>query len=134
VTRADGGPLPGSGTAGLLMPAGPAGPAFLVFGNFNAIYQYNHAESYALAISYLAHRLAGGLPLQTPWPTDDPGLSRAQRLELQKLLVARGYDLGEPDGKVGPATRAAISAAEQQAGMPTTGRAGLQIYLALGGK
>lgn len=134
VTRADGGPLPGTGTAGMFQPAGPEGPAFLVFPNFNAIYQYNHADSYALAISYLANRLMGGLPLQAPWPTDDPGLSRVQRLELQKLLNARGYDVGEPDGKIGPASRTAIANAEQQLGLPQTGRAGLRIYQALGGQ
>jgi len=46
-----------------------------VFRNFDAIYSYNQAESYALAISHLADRLAGHPPLRTPWPTDDPGLT-----------------------------------------------------------
>ena len=52
------------------------GAGFLVFRNFDAIYSYNQAESYALAISHLADRLAGHPPLRTPWPTDDPGLTR----------------------------------------------------------
>ncbi len=82
----------------------------------------------------MADRLAGGPPIRTPWPTDDPGLSRAQRLDLQKLLIARGYDIGEADGKIGPATRAAIAAAEKSVGMPPTGRAGSKIYRALGGR
>ncbi|CAH1670069.1 lytic murein transglycosylase [Chelatococcus asaccharovorans] len=134
VTRADGRPLSGGGEAGLLLPAGPNGPGFLVYPNFNAIYAYNQAESYALAISHLADRMAGYPSLRTPWPTDDPGLSRAQRLQLQKLLAARGYDVGEPDGKIGAQSRAAIAAAEQAAGMPPTGRAGSKIYRALGGR
>lgn len=135
VTRADGSALSGAGEAGLLLPAGPQGPGFLVFRNFDAIYSYNAAESYALAISTLADRLAGRPALRTPWPTDDPGLSRAQRLQLQHLLVAQGYDIGgQPDGKIGPATRAAISQAEQRFGMPQTGRAGSKIYRALGGR
>jgi membrane-bound lytic murein transglycosylase B len=46
--------------AGLLLPAGPRGPAFLVFRNFDAIYGYNAAESYALAIAHLADRIKGG--------------------------------------------------------------------------
>ena len=50
-------------------------PGFLVFRNFDAIYSYNQAEPYALAISHLADRLAGHPPLRTPWPTDDPGLT-----------------------------------------------------------
>src|SRR5690606_307312 len=68
ITRADGKPLSGEAQAGLLLPAGPDGPGFLVFRNFDAIYSYNQAESYALAISHLADRLAGYPPLRTPWP------------------------------------------------------------------
>jgi peptidoglycan hydrolase-like protein with peptidoglycan-binding domain len=47
--------------------------------------------------------------------------------------VANRYNVGEPDGKVGPVTRAAIADAEQRLGMPATGRAGRKIYRALGG-
>jgi lytic murein transglycosylase len=133
VTRADGAALSGGAQAGLILPAGPRGPGFLVFRNFDAIYSYNQAESYALAISHLADRMAGYPPFRTPWPTDDPGLSRAQRLHLQKLLIAKGYDIGEADGKIGPATRDAIADAEKRYGMPPTGRAGTKIYKALGG-
>src|SRR3546814_8144689 len=77
-------------------------PAFLVTRNFDALYSYNAAESYALAIAHLSDRLRGGGPLVQPWPTDDPGLSRAERRELQRLLIAKGYELGEPD--IGRAT------------------------------
>jgi len=134
VVRADGAALSGGARAGLLLPAGTRGPGFLVFRNFDAIYAYNQAESYALAISHLADRLAGYPTLRTPWPTDDPGLSRAQRLHLQKLLLAQGHDIGEADGKIGPITRAAIAEAEKKAGLPPTGRAGRKIYRALGGE
>lgn len=133
IRRADGARLEGQARAGLLLPAGPAGPGFLVFDNFDAIYAYNHAESYALAISHLADRLAGYPALRTPWPTDDPGLSRAERLELQKRLVAAGYDIGEVDGKIGPRTRAAIAEHETKLGWPETGRAGRKIFKALKG-
>jgi lytic murein transglycosylase len=134
VVRADGARLSGGGKAGLFLPAGPKGPGFLVFRNFDVIYSYNHAESYALAVAHLADRLAGGPALRTAWPTDDPGLSRAQRRDLQKLLLARGYDIGEPDGKIGPATRTAIAQAEEKAGMRPTGRAGSKIFKALKGE
>lgn len=61
VTRVDGTPLPpGEAPAGLLLPAGPTGPAFLVTRNFDALYSYNAAESYALAIAHLSDRLRGG--------------------------------------------------------------------------
>ncbi len=69
--------------------------------------------------------------LRTPWPTDDPGLSRAERLHLQQLLLQAGYDIGEADGKIGPVTRAAIAKAEERLGMKSTGRAGQKIYRAL---
>lgn len=131
IRRADGARINGRGRAGLLLPAGPAGPGFLVFDNFDATYAYNHAESYALAISHLADRLAGYPALRTPWPTDDPGLSRAQRLELQKLLVAEGYDIGDIDGKIGPLTRAAVAEHQKKLGRPATGRAGQKVYKAL---
>ncbi|MFP4125339.1 MAG: lytic murein transglycosylase [Alphaproteobacteria bacterium] len=133
VRRADGSRLGGAGEAALLLPAGPDGPGFLVFANFDAIYAYNHAESYALAISHLADRIAGYPPLRTPWPTDDPGLSRAERRELQERLIAAGFEIGEVDGLIGPETRAAIRAAEESLGMEPTGRAGRRLLEALGG-
>jgi lytic murein transglycosylase len=134
VARIDGAKLTGRGTAGLIRPAGAAGPAFLVFGNFTALYSYNAAESYALAIGHLSDRLKGRGPLVVPWPTDDPGLTRAQRTELQRLLIAAGYDIGEADGRIGPITVKAIRQAEEKLGMPATGRPGTKIYRALGGK
>jgi len=48
------------------------------------------------------HRATSGS--RTPWPTDDPGLSRDGRPELQTLLAERGYDVGEPDGAIGTKT------------------------------
>lgn len=131
--RADGKRLSGNLKAGLLVPAGSNGPAFLVTRNFDALYSYNVAESYALAIGHLADRLRGESAIMTAWPTDDPGLSRAERLELQKLLLRAGYDIGEADGRIGPITKAAIKKAEAKAGMPATGRPGRKIYRALGG-
>ena len=132
--RIDGRKITGKLKAGLLLPAGRRGPAFLVTGNFNALYSYNVAESYALAIGHLADRLKGGKPFHAAWPTSDPGLSRAQRLHLQRLLIKAGYDIGEADGRIGPITRAAIKKAEARAGMKVTGRPGTKIYRALGGR
>ena len=133
LTRIDGSALGGKAAAALIVPAGRTGPAFLVHRNFDAIYSYNASEAYALAISHLADRLRGLGPIRTPWPTDDPGLTRAERLALQKLLLRAGHDIGEADGKVGPLTIAAIKAAEKKLGLPVTGRPGRRIYRALGG-
>ena len=130
LTRIDGRAL-GEGDAGLLLPAGPEGPAFLVTRNFDAVYSYNAAESYTLAACVLADRLAGGAGIVTPWPTDDPGLSRAGRRELQTLLAKRGYDVGEPDGAIGTKTKQAIADFEQRNGMPANGRASQKVLEAL---
>ncbi|MDE2362535.1 MAG: lytic murein transglycosylase [Hyphomicrobiales bacterium] len=134
VRRYGGGALSGPGAAALLLPAGPNGPAFIVFHNYDAAFSYNGSDAYALAISVLSDKLRGRPGIQAPWPTDDPGLSRAERRELQRLLIARGYDVGEPDGAVGQKTRQAIMAIEQQIGMPPHGRPGMKVLRALRGK
>ncbi len=124
-------PLEPDTQAAVLLPAGANGPAFLVFRNFDAIYSYNAAESYALAIALLSDRLRGGSGLRTPWPTDDPGLSRADRVELQRLLLKRGHAIGTPDGVLGTASRAAIQQEQQRLGMTMDGRAGQKLLKAL---
>ena len=129
----DGSPLPASGSAGLMTLAGPSGPAFLVTRNFDAVYSYNAAESYGLAIAHLSDRLRGGAPFATPWPTDDPGLSRAERRELQGLLLMRGHDIGAIDGMLGDKSRAAIRAEQTRLGFEPTGRAGQKLLKALRG-
>ena len=132
--KVDGSPLPeGLGAAGLMTPSGAQGPAFLVFKNFDAIYSYNAAESYGLAIAHLSDRLRGAGPFTTPWPTDDPGLSRAERRELQGLLVLRGHAIGEVDGMLGDKSREAIRVEQARLGMEVNGRGGQRILKALRG-
>ena len=135
VTHADGtaliqGNLSGSTPAGLITPAGANGPAFLVFKNFDAIYSYNAAESYGLAIAHLSDRLQGGSTFRTAWPTDDAGTSRAERREIQQFLIQRGYDIGAVDGLIGDKSRQAIQKEQSRLGLNPTGRAGQQILRA----
>ncbi|CAN5657789.1 lytic murein transglycosylase [soil metagenome] len=137
VTRVDGsalvaGSLGGATQAGVLLPAGSGGPAFVVLRNFDAIYSYNAAESYALAIAHLSDRLRGGGRFVTPWPTDDSGIGRGERRELQTLLLARGHAIGEVDGMIGTLTRRAIVIEQQRLGLaPADGRAGRKVLEAL---
>lgn len=132
VRKVDGSALPtGNTSAGLLLPAGPNGPAFLVTRNFDAIFSYNAAESYALAIAHLADRIGGGSTFVTPWPTDDPGLSRAERREVQELLIARGHDIGAVDGIIGTNTRRVIQSIQPELGLEADGRAGKKLLEAL---
>ena len=133
VQRADGSPLiqgnlTESSNAGLLAPAGQNGPVFLVFKNFDAIYSYNAAESYALAIAHLSDRLQGKGKFLTAWPTNDAGTSRAERREIQLYLIQKGYDIGEADGLIGDKTRKAIQTEQVKLGLNPTGRAG-QLFL-----
>jgi len=131
IQRIDGRPLDGPNTAGLLLPAGSSGPAFIVFRNFDAIYAYNAAESYALAIAHLADRLRGAGGFVTAWPTDDRGLSRIERKEVQERLLEQGYDIGTADGMIGPKTRAAIREFMSTRGISSEGRAGGRVLDAL---
>ncbi|GAB2656264.1 lytic murein transglycosylase [Arenimonas aestuarii] len=130
--RADGGDLPADDrAAALLLPAGAKGPAFIVFRNYDAIYSYNAAESYALAIALLAQQLRGDGGLRASWPTDDPGLSRAERRELQQILVDLGHDIGPVDGMVGKRTREALALEQARLGLTADGRAGQKALQAL---
>jgi membrane-bound lytic murein transglycosylase B len=109
ITRIGDKPFPrASEKAFLLLPAGARGPAFLMLQNFRVIMKYNPAEAYALAIGHLADRLRGGGPLAQAWPREERALSMSERFEMQQLLAQRGYDIGEPDGLLGPRTRIAI--------------------------
>ncbi|QBR71423.1 lytic murein transglycosylase [Beijerinckiaceae bacterium] len=135
LTRIDGRPLGSGPAAGLLLPAGPNGPAFLVTRNFDAIYSYNAAESYALAIALLSDRLRGQHGLVAAWPTNDPGLSRAERREMQTLLMRRGYDLdGKADGVIGTKTKQAITDFQSKSGLSPNGRASVSVLAALRGR
>ncbi len=110
VTTAFGEPLPRQDVrAALLVPSGHNGPAFLVYPNFEVIMGWNHSEFYALSVGRLADEIAGAGPLQRPPPLDRLRISREEVQRLQADLAALGYDVGEPDGVFGPATRRALS-------------------------
>lgn len=133
VVRVDGTPLiQGNLTelsqAGLMSPAGANGPLFLVFKNFDAIYSYNAAESYALAIAHLSDRLQGAEGFVAEWPTNDAGTSRTERRQIQAYLLSRGYSIGDVDGLIGDRTRQAIRQEQLRFGLSPTGRAG-QLFL-----
>lgn len=134
LTLAGGQPLPDTvPSAGLMIPVS-GGPAFLVGRNFDALYRYNASENYALAIAHLADLIVdpqASIAFATPWPTDDPGLSRAENRELQTLLLARRHDIGTADGLIGAKTREAIKAEQQRLGLKADGRGGQKLLTAL---
>ena len=132
VRPARGAALPGRGAAEIRFPAGPSGPAFMVYPNFSAILRYNNAESYALGVGHLADRIAGGGPLVAAFPPDRYGLTRADRITLQRGLTRAGFDAGEADGVLGRRTRAAIAAFQRANGLPVTGTPSRALLARLG--
>jgi lytic murein transglycosylase len=135
ITRPNNQPFPRpDDRAFILVPAGIQGPGFLMLQNFRAIMKYNPAEAYALAIGYLADRLRGGPPFVQQWPRYERVLSRAERLELQQLLARNGYDVGEPDGRLGGKTRQAIRDFQARIGQVPDGFASATILDRLRGR
>ena len=123
VKRADG--LPWSSAdqaaqAGLVLPSGAGGPAFLTFPNHMAIRRYNNSTAYALGVGLLADRFGGGGPLVTPWPYEVP-LSLADRIAAQTALARVGFDPGPADGIIGSGTRTALRAWQKARGLPADG-------------
>ena len=122
VTTAQGKALPDAPeNAGILLPAGARGPAFLVLPNFSVILKYNNAVSYALAIGLLADRMAGAPPVRHAWPRDERPLSRAERMQFQTDLAKLGFDPGTPDGVLGRRTRAALRQYQKAHGLAVDG-------------
>lgn len=121
VRRMDGKAMPAHGEASLFMPAGARGPIFLVTKNFNVIKRYNNSNAYALGVAHLGDRVYGGAPIQAAWPVDQRPLTKDQRHELQQRLARLGYDVGEPDGKLGERTQEAILAFQEARGLVADG-------------
>jgi lytic murein transglycosylase len=118
VTRTDGSRLPADAMqASLLLPMGRHGPAFLGYQNFQVYLQWNQSLNYCITAAYLATRLAGAPPVSRG-SQPIPELNLEQIKELQRLLVRRGYEVGEVDGKLGAATRGSVKAVQMKLGLP----------------
>lgn len=123
VRRADGLPwteADAAQPAGLILPAGAAGPAFLALPNHFAIRTYNNSTSYALGIGLLADRFGGGGPLVTAWP-QETALSLSDRMAAQIALARVGFNPGPADGVIGAGTRKALRAWQQSQQLPADG-------------
>ncbi len=127
-----GGMVGNGAPAGTVLQPQPGGPAFAVTGNFRAIKRYNNSDLYALGVGVLADRIAGAGPLPATFPPDAYGLTKADRVALQRGLTARGFDTGGTDGVLGAKSRAAISAWQASIGAPATGEPSLALLRSLG--
>ncbi|MCV0397534.1 MAG: lytic murein transglycosylase [Rhizobiaceae bacterium] len=119
VTGRDGVALPASGEAGLALPMGHKGPAFLVFPNYDVYLEWNQSFIYTLTAAHLAARLAGAPPYDRRNP--EPGLGFEAMQLLQRKLEARGHDVGGVDGILGAATRAAVKVEQEKLGLVPDG-------------
>ena len=117
--RAAHGTLPSDDlAASLILPMGRHGPAFLAYPNFQAFLGWNSAMVYSTTVAYFATRLAGAPVVSHEGSTRVESLTTPQMMELQRLLIKHGYDIGEVDGKLGNGTRAAVKKAQIKFGLP----------------
>ncbi len=135
LTQASGEPLPSlDAPARLYFPAGRHGPVFLLTSNFNVVKRYNNSDAYALSVLHLGDRLYGGGPILGRWPEVADQLSPIEQEEIQHLLKAKGYDVGEVDGHLGEKTRRAIMAYQAQKGLVPDGYPDHNILRSLRGQ
>ena len=104
--------------ASMILPMGRHGPAFLAYPNFQAFLGWNAAYVYSTTVAYFATRLAGAPVVNHDAATTVQPLSTPQVMEMQRLLIKHGYEIGEVDGKVGSGTRAAVKKAQIKVGLP----------------
>lgn len=121
VVGVDGSAVPDYGAGSILLPAGWQGAAFMIFKNFEVIEEYNTADAYVIGVGHLSDRISGGRPIQSRWPRGDRALKLDERLELQRLLTAKGFSTLGIDGKIGPKTVAAVRAYQLANGMVPDG-------------
>jgi lytic murein transglycosylase len=103
--------------ASLLLPMGRNGPAFLAYGNFHALLEWNQSLVYVTTVAYLATRFDGA-PKVSSGRAAVASLGVAETRELQGLLARRGYDVGGIDGTIGAQTRAAVKDVQMKLGLP----------------
>ena len=108
-------------SSGTLQPQA-GGPKFSTTGNFHAIKRYNNSDAYAIGIGHLSDRIGGAGPLRGSFPPDEFGLTKNDRIALQKRLTSRGFDTVGADGILGKKSRAAISDYQRSKGLEVTGR------------
>ena len=119
------------GPSGRTIQPQSGGVRFTVTLNFNVIKTYNNSDFYAIGVGHLADRIGGAGPLKDKFPPDANGLTKDDRIAIQRALDARGYDIGTIDGVIGAKTRTAISDFQRRQGLIVTGTATAEVLAAL---
>jgi lytic murein transglycosylase len=121
VTDLNGKPVPADNLpAGLVLPMGRNGPAFLAYPNFDIYLEWNKSLVYTTTAGYYATRLAGG-PVLNKGNGPVEALGLAETKLIQQLLAKRGFDVGKIDGVMGAASRDAVRSMQVKYGMPADG-------------
>jgi peptidoglycan hydrolase-like protein with peptidoglycan-binding domain len=84
-----------------------------------------------LAAGHLGDRIADGGAIRAARPRDTRQLSHAERLDLQRRLIAAGYDVGKLDGRFGEKTSEAVRAFQIASGMVPDGYASAGVLARL---
>ncbi len=120
VTDRDGNPLKDNGLkAGVILPMGHKGPAFIGYDNYDIYIEWNQSITYTLTAAHLAARLAGEPPFDKRNPQE--GLTGEAMKALQQKLHDKGYDVGGIDGILGTNTREAIRQEQIRLRLPVDG-------------
>jgi len=131
VTGRDGSPLPADGLmAGLVLPMGHKGPAFLAYDNFDIYLEWNQSLVYTLTAAHLASRYAGAPAFDAR--NSEQGLEPENMKILQQKLQALGYHVGEVDGILGFNTREAVRQEQLRQGLPADGWPTQTLLIGLG--
>jgi len=129
VTQSDGKAMPKlvNISGSILLPQGYAGPAFLVYRNFDTILTWNRSINYAIAVGHLSDRIAGLPPLRNGRQADNRPIPREDAQAMQEALIQLGLNPGTPDGVLGSKTKAAIRGYQREAGLPEDGHPSLGL-------
>ena len=133
VRAADAAALPKTGAARLYMPAGVQGPVLLVTHNFDVIKTYNNSNAYVLAVGLLGDAIVGRGLLRAPWPKRERALNPPELKTVQTELKAKGFEIGEIDGRAGPKLEQAIRAYQFAQGLTPDGYASPALLARLRG-
>lgn len=117
----DGSKVPNYGSASILLPAGAAGAAFMIFKNFSVIERYNVADAYVIGVGHLSDRITGKPPIQASWPRGYAPLSFKEKKDMQRRLTRKGFLDDKIDGIIGPNTINAIREFQRSVGATPDG-------------
>ena len=88
----------------------------LINPNFDTFTEWNNSLVYATTAAYFATRITGAGKVHRGSGADLLSVDGVK--EVQKLLQARGYNVGKVDGIIGAQTRAAVKDVQLKLGLP----------------